>query len=498
MNQNNYLLKVQGIYKSFPGVKALDGVDLVVKKGQVHALVGENGAGKSTLMKVLLGIYRADKGTIHFKGNAVEIESIHQALHLGISMIHQELSPVMDMTVADNVFLGREPIKPITRFVDKNAICRRTKELFETLDFKGITPRALMKELSVAQMQLVEIAKSVSCNAELIIMDEPTSALSEAEVEALFRIIRSLKAKGISIIYISHKLDEIFNIADEISVLRDGKYIGTDHATNLSREKLIQMMVGRDLSNYYHKEKTAIGDIGFEVKNFTKENLFQDISFGVHRGEILGIAGLMGSGRTEIVETIFGMRGMYDGEILKDGKNITIKQPRDAIKNRIALVPEDRKELGLILILSIKYNISISYLDHFSNLFFVKEKQETARSSEISKKLRIKSKSLDTITSTLSGGNQQKVVLAKWLMTLPDVLIFDEPTRGIDVGAKAEIYNIMSELAKEGKCIIMVSSEMPELLGISDRIIVIHNGQITGELSRDEACQEKILDLAAQ
>ena len=498
MENLEYILEIKGIKKAFPGVQALDGVDLLVKKGKVHALVGENGAGKSTLMKILLGIYSFDSGTIKYRGKFVHFANTHQALSHGLTMIHQELSPVLDMTVEDNVFLGREPSSKIAGLVNSKEIHKKTIELFNTLEFKGISPKSIMKDLSVAQMQLVEIAKAVSYNAELIIMDEPTSALSEAEVEALYKIIYKLKKQGIAIIYISHKLEEIFKIADEVTVFRDGRYIGSDLVENLSRETLIQMMVGRELKDFYNKEKAKIGETVFEVKNLSKEGVFKNISFKLHKSEILGVAGLMGSGRSEIVETIFGMHGVYEGDIYKDGKKIKIKRPMDAIKNKIALVPEDRKGLGLFLILTIKYNITISYLKHFSKLLFIKEKKEKAKSEEIAKLLRIKAASIDSITNTLSGGNQQKVVLAKWLMTLPDIIFFDEPTRGIDVGAKAEIYNIMIDLAKQGKSMIMISSEMPELLAMSDRIIVVHNGKITGELSREEATQEKILDLAAE
>lgn len=497
LDHGDLLLKIEGVSKTFPGVRALDGVDFRVRKGTIHALLGENGAGKSTLMKVLLGIYTPDSGSITFKGQTVQISNTHQALKMGISMIHQELSPFLDMSVGDNVFLGREPMRKMPGFVNENEVMKRTQELFGSLGFFGISPKSLMKDLSVAQMQLVEIAKAVSYNADLIIMDEPTSALSETEVKSLFKIICSLKKKGIAVIYISHKLEEIFEIADEISVLRDGKNTGTDIVKNLDRQKLIQMMVGRELKELFHKEKTSIGEVVLEVKDLGKEGLFKDINFKLHRGEILGVAGLMGSGRSEIFETIFGVRGKYSGCIYKEGKQIRIRNSRDAIKHKIALVPEDRKIMGLMLCLSIRMNISISHLNKLSRFSFIKASKEKSRCNELSKSLQIKAESLETITSTLSGGNQQKVVLAKWLLTAPDILIFDEPTRGIDVGAKSEIYSIMIELAKQGKSMIIISSELPEVLGVSDRIIVVHNGRLTGELSREEATQEKIMDLAS-
>ncbi len=492
------ILKLTGIEKQFPGVKALNGVSLEVERGCVHALMGENGAGKSTLMKILTGIYTADKGNIFFKGELVHVNNPHHAMSLGISMIHQELNPVTEMTVGDNLFLGREPINKITRLVDSKQIFQSTKNLLAKLGVTGIAPGMRMKDLSVAQMQMVEIVKAVSFNAELIIMDEPTSAISVAEVETLFRIIRSLKEKEISIIYISHKLDEVFSISDKVTVLRDGAYIGTEDTEKLNKDKLIRMMVGRDLSDLFHKEKIITKEVFFELKDFTNEKYFKNINLKVHRGEILGLAGLMGAGRTEIVETIFGMRGQYQGEIYKNGKQINISSPGDAIRNKIALVPEDRKTLGLFLGLSIKENISIAWLKKFSKLLWIITRRENVQCRELAGKLKLKVTDLNRITNTLSGGNQQKVVLAKWLMTVPDVLIFDEPTRGIDVGAKAEFYNIMVGLAREGKAIIMISSEMRELLGMSDRILVVHDGRITGELASCEATQEKVLELACQ
>jgi inositol transport system ATP-binding protein len=496
---NEYILQMKGIKKSFPGVQALNNVSLNVKKGTVHALMGENGAGKSTLMKVLIGIYQADEGEIIFKGNSVTIGNTHNALKLGISMIHQELNPVMEMKVSENIFLGREPISKFTRLVDDKKLYADTMDLFEKTGIMGISPNTKMKELSIAKIQMVEIAKAISYDSDLIIMDEPTSAISESEVETLFNIIRSFKEKGIATIYISHKVDEIFKISDEITVFRDGEYIGTENTSDMTHEKLFSMMVNRDLKDYFVKTRNEIGDdVVLEVKNLTRTGKFKDVSFKLYRGEILGIAGLMGSGRTEIVEAIFGIHPYNSGEIFKDGKKLDITCVRDAIQNKISLATEDRKLYGLFLNLSVKHNISICCLNRFSNkLALVKTKPETDCVKEMATNLRVKTPSINQIVNNLSGGNQQKVVLCKWLLTQPDILILDEPTRGIDVGAKAEIYNIMDTLAKQGKSIIMISSEMPEILGVSDRIIVVRGGQITAEFDKNEATQEKIIKYAS-
>jgi inositol transport system ATP-binding protein len=497
MSANEFVLQMKNISKNFPGVKALKNVSIDVRKGTVHAFMGENGAGKSTLMKILTGIYCADEGEIYLNGKLVQINNPHQAITLGISMIHQELSPVLEMKVSDNIFLGREPVNKITGLVDAKKINEDTQKLFETLNIKGTSPQKKMKDLSIAQMQMVEIVKAVSQNANLIIMDEPTSAITETEVNTLFKIIELLKEKGISIIYISHKMDEIFTIADEVTVLRDGEYVGTDNIKNITKEKLISMMVGRNLTNLYPKRKVNMGEVVFEARHLNKAGLFKDISFELHKGEILGIGGLMGAGRTEIMESIIGLRNLDSGEIYKDGLKLVIKNPHDAIMNKIALAPEDRKLLGLFLCHSIKQNISISNLDMISKMCFIDGKSENVQCGQFLESLRIKAKKLATIVNNLSGGNQQKVVLAKWLFTSPDILILDEPTRGIDVGAKAEIYNIIGQLVENGKSVILVSSEMPELISLSDRIIVLHEGVITGELKGEKIEQEKIMRLAS-
>jgi inositol transport system ATP-binding protein len=419
------------------------------------------------------------------------------ALNSGISMIHQEINPLLDMTVSANIFLGREPLNK-TGLVNERKLAEDTKKLFESLDINDISPNMLMRELSVAQMQQVEIAKAVSYNADLILMDEPTSPLSETETENLFDCINRLKEKGISIIYISHRVDEIFRICDEITVLRDGEYIGTDLTSNMTRERLFKMMVGRELKDYFIKTDRAIGDVIFEVKNLGRKGKFRNVSFKLRKGEILGISGLVGAGRTEIVESIFGFHPCDEGEIFKDGRKIKIESIQDAIKNKIALASEERKMYGIFSMLSVKHNISMCSLDQFiNNLNLINFSAENQVTAEISKALNVKTPSLNQEVNYLSGGNQQKVVLAKWLLTDPDILILDEPTRGIDVGAKSEIYAIMDEFTKRGKSIIMISSEMPEIIGISDRILVVRRGEISAEFDKSEVSQEKIIEFAS-
>jgi inositol transport system ATP-binding protein len=494
--ENNYILNVENATIRFPGVLALDNVHLKVKKGTVHALMGENGAGKSTLMKILIGIYHPDSGMVTFKGEILKIENTHDALSKGISMIHQELSPVPHMTVAENIFLGREPLYGRTGIVNMKKMESDTSELFERLNITGIRPKVKMDELSIANMQMVEIAKAISYNSDLIIMDEPTSAITEKEVEHLFKIIQDLKQKGISIIYITHKMDEVFKISDEITVLRDGKYIKTELASNLNKDKLIEMMVGRELKNIFPKNEVEIGDVILSVRNFTKKGQFKDISFDLRKGEILGIAGLMGAGRTEVIQSLFGITKSDSGEIYINGKRVSINSPKDAIKNKMALLTEDRKKSGLFLVLSVKDNIVIASINNFMTNLFVNKKKINETCEVEKDKLSIRTPTINQRIQYLSGGNQQKVLISRWLLTYPDILILDEPTRGIDVGAKAEIHKMMSALACEGKSIIMISSELPEILGMSDRIIVMHEGRLSGELSREEATQERILEHA--
>ena len=491
--ENDYVLIMEGISKQFPGVRALSNVELRARKGTVHALMGENGAGKSTLMKCLIGIYAPDSGTITFKGERLNIINTHYALSKGISMIHQELSPIPQMTVAENIYLGREPIT-WNGLVDMRKMNRMAAELLERLHIK-IKPTAKMYELSIANVQLAEIAKAVSYNSDLIIMDEPTSAITEAEVEGLFNIIRSLKAEGRSIIYISHKMDEIFKITDEVTVFRDGQYIATDSTSDLTHGKLIEKMVGRTLTDMFHKETVDLGPVFLEVENLSGKG-FRNVSFQVRRGEILGVAGLIGAGRTELVEGIFGVTRTHGGMIRVNGKEVTIRSPADAIRYGMALLTEDRKLTGLYLNASVRENIFIANIKKYLLGPFVRFGKIEKDCAAMRDLMRIKTPSLMEIVKNLSGGNQQKVLISRWLLTEPDLLILDEPTRGIDVGAKSEIYRLMTEFVRSGKAIIMISSELPEILGMSDRIVVMHEGDKAGELSRAQATQEKILHLA--
>lgn len=480
-----------GITKRFGGITALDGVDLRLRAGTVHALMGENGAGKSTLMKILLGIYRPDKGKIIKDGKEIVLKRPAEGLAEGFAMVNQELLQMDQMTVADNIFMGRYPgkIKVGTKIIYEDA-----KKLFEQLNIRGIEPDALIHDLSPAQRQLVEIAKAVSFNAKVIVMDEPTSSLMDAEAEILFEIINDLKKKGTAVVYISHKMDEVFRLADEITVLRDGKLIGSKPASELDQNKLIKMMVGRELKDMYSRDRNNPGKTILEVKDLSSPGAFEHVSFSVHAGEVLGFAGLMGAGRSEIMETIFGIRKKSSGEIFKDGKKIEIKSPIDAIHQKIAFVTEDRKRTGLFLNMSILFNSTISSLDIlFRNKTTVQKRKEQVETERMAEELTLKSGGLNLPASSLSGGNQQKVVLMKWLLTDPDVLILDEPTRGIDVGAKKEIYGIIDQLAKLGKAIIVISSEMPEVIGVSDRVIIIHDGRLSGEIDDEVITQEKIM-----
>ncbi|WP_373893820.1 sugar ABC transporter ATP-binding protein [Virgibacillus sp. CBA3643] len=496
MDYSNNSIEMKGITKTFPGVKALDNVNLAVKNGTVHALMGENGAGKSTLMKILAGIYKPDSGEIILDGAQVSFREPNDALESGISMIHQELSPIREMSIAENIYLGREPCKPLSRFVDFKELYKQTTQLLNKVGV-NFNPREKIKNLSVAEMQMVEIAKAISYDSKIIIMDEPTSAITDKEVERLFKLIEVLKQQDKGIIYISHKMDEIFEITDEITVFRDGSYIGTEITNETNKDALIQMMVGRKLTNLFPKETQKIDSTKLlEINNLSEEGIFKNISFSLKKGEVLGITGLMGSGRSEVVEAIFGLRKLDEGEISIEGKSVDIRSPIDAIKNNIAFVTEDRKEEGLFLPMSIKENISISSLESFVKGGFIIEGKVNKIAKESIDSLNIKAYSHRQTVKTLSGGNQQKVVLAKWLLTKPKILILDEPTRGIDVGAKIEIYKLMNELVKEGFSIIMISSEMPEVLNMCDRILVFHEGKISGELNRDEATQEKILQYA--
>ncbi|AXU94610.1 sugar ABC transporter ATP-binding protein [Erwinia persicina] len=491
-----YALEAEGISKFFPGVKALSNVSFRIKPGTVHALMGENGAGKSTLMKCLIGIYRPDEGQIRIKGQPVQFTDTLDALRSGISMIHQELNLVPHMTVAENIWLGREPMR--LGFVDHGKLNRLTRDLLTKLNIR-LRPEQMVGDLSIASQQMVEIAKAVSWNSDIVIMDEPTSALTETEVAHLFTIIRDLRSQGKAIIYISHKMDEIFAITDEVSVFRDGTWVASNETASYTRQSLITQMVGRELTQLFPKTDSNIGEDVLTVRNLTRKGVFHDVSFNVRRGEILGVAGLVGAGRSEVMESLFGMTSIDSGEILIDGVPTTIDSPASAIEKGLAFLTEDRKKSGLFLVLSVMENMSIVKMtDYSANGGFVNHGNMAKDCLEQIKRLNIKTPTMDQIINNLSGGNQQKVLIARWLLAQPKILILDEPTRGIDVGAKAEIYRLISELASRGVAIIMVSSELPEIIGMSDRVMVMHGGRITGILNKEEADQETILSLASE
>lgn len=494
-----YVLELKNIYKSFPGVKVLEDVTLQVRPGEVHALMGENGAGKSTLMKILMGIYKVDQGSIFLEGKETVIHGPKDAMSKGISMIHQELNTVLDMEVAENVFVGRELLKKgmeKLKIVDIARMREETGKYFREMNI-DIDPRAKMRTLSVAEMQLVEIVKAISLNSRIIVMDEPTSAITEKEAAVLFTQIERLKKQGVAIIYISHKMDEIFRISDTITVLRDGQWIGTKPAKELDNDMLIKMMVGRELTDIYPKDPVEIGDVILEVKNLSRGKKVQDASFSLRKGEVLGIAGLVGAGRSELVETIFGLYPKTGGQIFLHGKEVHIKNSADAIKNKMALITEDRKQTGLNLIVSVKENIASVSIGKLSTHGIVNDKKINEVSEKYIRELKIKTPDGNAIVGNLSGGNQQKVVLAKWLLDEPDIIIFDEPTRGIDIGAKRDIYLLINNLAKEGKAVIVISSEMAEVMGICDRILVMAEGRINGEVQREEFSQEVIMGYAS-
>jgi ABC-type sugar transport system ATPase subunit len=487
-------IRLRNISRRFHNIQALNKVSLDIYPGEIHVIIGENGAGKSTLMKIIAGLYRQDSGQIFLEGREVSFSSPLDAIADHISMIHQELLLVPWLTAAENIYLGREP-RAKTGALDKKALYRQAKALLEEISI-DVDPAAPIAALRQAQKQLVEIAKAVSFDSKVLIMDEPTSSLSGNEIEILYKIIFSLKKRGTAIVFISHKLDEIFRVADTITVLRDGERICTAPASKLDRDQLISLMIGRELKNIYFKEDTEIGPPVLEVRNLSRGGEFDKISFTLHKNEILGVAGLLGAGRTELAETIFGLRSADTGEIFVNGKRLLIRGPWDAQKNGIALIPEDRKLMGLNLKDSTGFNISLCHLGFLSPYYVVNKKQELQLVTAMIKRMNVKVPSPGTPAVSLSGGNQQKVVLSKWLMTGPDILIMDEPTRGIDVGAKAEIYKLMVGLAKSGKSIIMISSELPEITGLADRVIVLCEGRLAGELSRNEISQEAIMKLA--
>ncbi len=497
LEQGNYVLEMHGITKEFPGVRALDDVTLKVEPGKVHALMGENGAGKSTLMKCLFGIYQPDAGRIILKGREVRFQSSMEALKSGISMIHQELQPEPYLTVMENLWMGRLPKKGL--MVDYRAMYRNTVEELKRLKL-DFDPKALVKTLSVSKIQSLEIAKAVSNNANVIIMDEPTSSLTEKEVEYLFGIIEDLRRQGIAIIYISHKMNEIMRIADCVSIMRDGKMIGTWDTRELTIDTIISRMVGRELKEYYPQKHNVPGEVRLRVEDFTSihPKSFRHVDFELRRGEILGVAGLVGAQRTELFEGIYGIRAHTAGKLTLDGQQIEIRRPIDAIRRRIVLLTEDRKRSGIFPALGVGENIYLRQYDRVSRLGKINYRKCNQIAAEGVKRFSIKSPSLGTPVRSLSGGNQQKVLLARWLMTEPEILILDEPTRGIDVGAKYEIYTIIAQLAAEGKSIVMISSELNELLGMADRIMVMCDGRKTGELSREQFGEEAVMQLATQ
>lgn len=496
-NSSPYILEMRNVSKTFPGVKALDGINLKVKRGTIHALMGENGAGKSTLMKVLYGLYIPDEGSeLIFDDKPFKPSRPIDAIRSGLTMVPQEISPVANLTIADNFYLGREMTKG-KFFLDQAEMDRKTAQILEELGIPmDVTVK--MSEVSVAKAQLIAIATAVSNDAKLIIMDEPTTALTEMEVEQLYKIIDTVKKRGIAIIFISHKLDEVFKVSDEITVIRDGQYVGTKPIDQVTKEELISMMVGRDMSEMFQRERFELSDeIVLEVKNFTRAGKYQDVSFSVRKGEIFGIAGLVGAGRSEIVESLFGYKPADSGEIYIHGKQVEIKNPLDAMAHKIGFVTEDRKLTGLFLNLNIVDNMIMPqmspYLENF--LISVNKSQQTA--NEQKQKLKIKAPDVEVITNNLSGGNQQKVLLARWLLLEPEILILDEPTKGIDVGAKAELYKLMVELSKQGKTIIMITSDMLELLSMSDRVMVMHEGHKVGVIPHQELTQERVLEYAS-
>ena len=502
MTDSEYVLEMHNISKSFPGVKALDNVSINIRPGTVHALMGENGAGKSTLMKCLFGIYTPDGGEIILNGKKVSFQNSRQALDNGVSMIHQELLPIPYRSVMENLWLGRYPTHGIGPFqlVDHKKMYDDTKKVFADLKM-DLDPKVWVVNLSVSKIQSIEIAKAVSYKSRIIIMDEPTSSLTENEVEHLFRIIRKLRSEGVAIIYISHKMEEILQISDEVTIMRDGRHVGTFHAKDLTTDLIINKMVGRDLTHRFPPRDNVPAEVVMEVANFTSPNpkSFKDVSFNLRKGEILGLSGLVGAQRTELMEALFGVRSHVTGMIRINGQEVKIAHPIDAIRNRMALVTEERRATGIFPVLSISDNTLIahwkSYVKKTGLLDLKRGEQDVKKSVE---QLRVKTPTTRTLIQNLSGGNQQKVIISRWLLTEPEILILDEPTRGIDVGAKYEIYTIIADLAKRGKSIIMISSELPEVMGMSDRIMVMCEGRMTGIVDGKTATQEEIMHLSTQ
>jgi len=491
---SDQIIKMRSITKEFPGVKALNAVDFNIYKGRIMALLGENGAGKSTLMKILTGVYEKTSGEIYLNGEQIQVKNTREAQNLGITIIHQELNLLSNLSIGENIFLGREPVNRVGK-IEWSKLFAAAKVIMDRL---GITerPETLVGELSIGKQQMVEIAKALSLNAQVIVMDEPTGALTDKETDSLFKVIRELRSEGRSIVYISHRLKEIFEICDDVTVMRDGLFIAEHPINETNEDKVIELMVGRKLEEQYPHITCEAGDIKLQVKNLSNTHI-KDISFSLRSGEIVGLAGLMGSGRTELARTIYGVLGLDSGEIVVDGEKVQIKTPGQAIKHGISYVSEDRKKNGVVLGLSIKENISLSVLQKLSGIFGTinKTKEEEAALESI-KAMSIKASGVKQLVKNLSGGNQQKVSLSKSLMTSPKILILDEPTRGVDVGAKKEIYDIINQFKNSGMSILMISSDIPEILGMSDRVLVMHEGKITGCLERKDANQEAIMRLA--
>ncbi len=495
--QSEWLLEMIDVSKSFPGVKALDNVNLRVRPHSVHALMGENGAGKSTLLKCLFGIYEKDQGKIFFKGQEINFTSSKEALENGVSMVHQELNLVLQRTVMDNMWLGRYPTKGW--FIDHGKMYDDTKRIFDELDI-DIDPRVKVGTLSVSQMQMIEIAKAFSYDAKIVIMDEPTSSLTEKEVNHLFKIINKLKDKGCGIVYISHKMEEIFQLCDEITILRDGQWVATQPLEGMTMDQIIGMMVGRELTQRFPEKTNQPKEVILEVEHLTAKNQpsIKDVSFNLHKGEILGIAGLVGAKRTDIVETLFGIRDHSDGVIKLHGKEVANRNAHEAIQNGFALVTEERRSTGIYSRLDIAFNSLIANMDNYKgSMGLLSDNKMKSDTQWVIDSMRVKTPTQQTQIGSLSGGNQQKVIIGRWLLTQPEILMLDEPTRGIDVGAKFEIYQLILELAKKDKGIIIISSEMPELLGITDRIMVMSNGRVAGIVNTKETDQSEILRLAS-
>lgn len=491
-----YLLEMNDITKTFPGVLAVDNVSFKVRPGTVHALIGENGAGKSTLMKVLAGEYIPDAGEIIFNGKKLTIQNTRDALDAGISTVYQELNLVPEMTIAENMFLGREIIQKNKILTDLAKMNEETEVFLGDVGLKDFPATTPLKYLSVSQRQMVEIAKGLHRGSQLIVLDEPSSAITETEVANLFKLINDLREKGFSFVYISHKLNEIFEISDDITVMRDGQWVDTRLTADMTENKLITMMVGRELNEMFPKLGTEIGGVAFEVKGLTRNGVFEDVNFNVRHGEILGLSGLMGAGRTEVARAIFGLDEIDSGEMRLEGLPYEVKAPYSAIERGLVYLPEDRKALGLVLERSVLENLSLASLEMFTRMGLINVKYEREECEASKERYKVKTHSLDVAARNLSGGNQQKVVIGKWLMRPVKVLIVDEPTRGIDVGAKAEIHRLISQLAKDGMAVIMISSELPEILGMSDRVAVMHEGKLKGILDRKDATQESVMRLA--